>query len=708
MQRSKSSAARLQPDAADQQISRLPAVQQRRKRAASFSASSSPFGDAGGGSVQKVIQESRAVMRSSSKHLSVDRRISAMRGYQQNLPTHQQIAQPRRLSRLNQKPAPKAAAAGVYAEGDRVVLAPSLVTPAHGWGGMTPLGVRTSVGVVVNCLHKEVFVEFPDRRLWLNCGEIQRTVKRRPPANNTPPDSPDGVDSSAVFEQLESPPRETRAAAAIDSRRRPAAATGDGGDRLRGGGSDRQAAARPAAKKQQAVRAETKRSSLKAQQAKRHKSPRSSPRALAAAAAPELAPVTNAEHGMSMNAAAPPSTPHQTAAAEANLLAELQQWRAVDQTQRELADQAASAVVQFMHLRVTEAALQQAACMTLYKLAFDDASRLEIADAGGVERIVHAMDAHPDSMTLQEEGCAALGNLGYGQSQNRARIVACGGASVVARAASNHRSSESVCWKACAALWTLAGGEPDEGCHAAIGEAGGVAIVLQALRVHRKSEAVQEKGCGALANLALSDVQQAAILEGGGLSLAVSALRAFPRSPAVQEKGRAALWNLRATASPERKFRRTPPDTQPTQPSSSPLLKRPQAWVGMNAGTDMVCVLRSVMRETAAKDSNKMGFVEVGDTVQIAEEITASDGSVRVRLTATEAAKGTTFAGGRSGWITNGGPSKTPALIDGSAFLNAGGDLDGDGRVSREEFVVWHLFHMGEKPCVDAFHVSSY
>jgi len=195
---------------------------------------------------------------------------------------------------------------------------------------------------------------------------------------------------------------------------------------------------------------------------------------------------------------------------------------------------------------------------------------VRVMRSGAIETIVDALNSHPASAALQEQGCAALGNLAHAQPTNRARIVACGGPAAVVRGLSAHAHSEGVSWKGCAALWTLAAGEPAEGCHEAIGEAGGVEAVLSALRAHRRSEVVQEKGCGCLANLALSDVYQTQILEAGGLSLVVTALRAFPASAAVQEKGRAALWNLRATASPEKKQRSATPEAAEEEPADAP------------------------------------------------------------------------------------------------------------------------------------------
>ena len=673
--------------------------------------------DDSGGSVQKVIQEGREVMRSSigDRHQAGGRRLSAARGFQRNLPSHQAHVQPRRLNRmqLNKKASPQAEpAAAPYAAGDLVALVPTIVTPHHGWGGKKPLHASSASGVVINCLHREVFVEFTDRRLWLRTDEIQHEQDAGSPEDGTssPPVTPEtvGVDTSAV-EQMDSPPR-----------------------------------GQPPRRKKQPVA--TRRSSSKPQRAKRRSSPRlakgpsprSSPRSTKQSRSLPPQPRANmaAEVAVELNAAAPSTVAHSTTDAEASLLAELQQWRTVDQTQQDLEEKDTPSVVDFMRERAADTHMQQAACAALFKLAFDAPARQEIGGAGGVEAIVQAMDRHPAACTLQEEACAALGNLAHGQLENRARIVASGGAAAVVRTMTGvHRGVPNLSWKGCAALWTLAGGEPSEGCHAAIGEAGGIAAVLSTLRQHRAVEFVQEKGCGALANLALSDVQQSAILEGGGLSLVVAALRRFPGSPSVQEKGRAALWNLRATASPDRKERHAPPlsPPPPTPPSASeepstaagttdltsaPAAaneeamgpspsKRPQAWADINEGTDMVCILRSVLREGAEKNSEKLGFVEVGDTVQILEEMTAPDGTVRVRLTTTAMTKGNTFAaaGGADGggWISNGGPGKKPALICGADFLDSGGDLDGDGRVSREEFVLWHLYHMGDRPSVEAF-----
>jgi hypothetical protein len=155
----------------------------------------------------------------------------------------------------------------------------------------------------------------------------------------------------------------------------------------------------------------------------------------------------------------------------------------------------------------------------------------------------------------------------------------------------------------------------------------------------------------------------------------------------------------------------TPPSTEVTLPAAdvappsgsgpAPNYNHPQqTWANRISvsGNDMICILRSVMRAGADKGSPKIGFVEVGDTVKVAEELIASDGAVRVRLTIA----GVSATSG-DGWITNGGAGRAPALIAGSDFLDSGGDLDGDGRISREEFVIWHLFHIGDKPSVEAF-----
>ena len=52
---------------------------------------------------------------------------------------------------------------------------------------------------------------------------------------------------------------------------------------------------------------------------------------------------------------------------------------------------------------------------------------------GAIETIVDALNSHPASAALQEQGCAALGNLAHAQPTNRARIVACGGPAAVVR-----------------------------------------------------------------------------------------------------------------------------------------------------------------------------------------------------------------------------------------------------------------------------------
>ncbi len=677
-----------------------------------------PFSDTAG-TVQRVIEQGREVMRNSTRHLASDRRLKASRGFQQNLPSHQAHVLPRRLTQRNipltsSSPAERTGSPA-YRPGENVSLISAIVNPQHGWGGKPPLEPYARGGLVIKCLHDEALVEFSDRRLWLRPSEIRRIA---PEGTHSAPLHHDTAeaDTSAVFDGVDSP----------------------------------QLA-------QPSHRSATRRSSSKPQRAKRRSSPRP-----AHGPAPQAPEPAKKPRAVLHRPASPLGVADEvldkgngddTAAAESSLLNELRQWRVVDQHQRVLEGEAASSVVEYMRTHATEEAIQQAACTVLFKLGFGAQARLEIGAAGGVEAIIQAMTAHPGSCALQEQATSALGNLAHRQPQNRTRIVAAGGVTAVVRAMSGaHKCSATLGWKSCAALWTLAGGETSEGCHAAIGAEGGVAAVLSTLRQHPAVEFVQEKGCGALANLALADVQQAAILEGGGLSLVVTALKRFPASSSVQEKGRAALWNLRATGSAERANDHTPPpspscetppsieerlpvvdvtaheDVNDRAPPPSPTCATPpstevtlpaadvappsgsgpapnynhpqQTWANRISvsGNDMICILRSVMRVGADKGSPKIGFVEVGDTVKVAEELIASDGAVRVRLTIA----GVSATSG-DGWITNGGAGRAPALIAGSDFLGSGGDLDGDGRISREEFVIWHLFHIGDKPSVEAF-----
>jgi hypothetical protein len=88
--------------------------------------------------------------------------------------------------------------------------------------------------------------------------------------------------------------------------------------------------------------------------------------------------------------------------------------------------------------------VQQPACAALRSLASNDGNKLKIAEAGGIEAVVAAMEAHTTSDSVQEHGYWALWYLAQ-QGSLRQRIKAAGGVECVKHAvnASNAATTDT-------------------------------------------------------------------------------------------------------------------------------------------------------------------------------------------------------------------------------------------------------------------------
>ena len=75
------------------------------------------------------------------------------------------------------------------------------------------------------------------------------------------------------------------------------------------------------------------------------------------------------------------------------------------------------AIVEGMRIFIKNANVQQRACQALTSLAHDNSKcQLEVADAGGVERVCQAMVAHGEHVGVQQQACATLLTLAFHNS----------------------------------------------------------------------------------------------------------------------------------------------------------------------------------------------------------------------------------------------------------------------------------------------------
>ena len=106
------------------------------------------------------------------------------------------------------------------------------------------------------------------------------------------------------------------------------------------------------------------------------------------------------------------------------------------------------------------------------------------------------------------------------------------------------------------------------------------------------------------------------------------------------------------------------------------------------AGTEYICVLRSVIREGCEFTSRQVpgGYLNVGERVFALEEKVAN-GIPRVRID--------------RGWVSRKSKSDKFILMSEDEFLLSSADDDGDGIITEHEFRLWHLKFLGNPPGVE-------
>lgn len=118
--------------------------------------------------------------------------------------------------------------------------------------------------------------------------------------------------------------------------------------------------------------------------------------------------------------------------------------------------------------------------------------------AGAIHLVATAMMSHPYDQTVQEEGCAVIGNIAFAHPKWRGQLVSVDGAHLVCVALHNHASSQGVLREACGALANLS---HDEQAGEQANKSGGAAYVAASMAAHLQDEMIQRYGITALDNL---------------------------------------------------------------------------------------------------------------------------------------------------------------------------------------------------------------
>ncbi|CAE7881175.1 aarA, partial [Symbiodinium microadriaticum] len=170
-------------------------------------------------------------------------------------------------------------------------------------------------------------------------------------------------------------------------------------------------------------------------------------------------------------------------------------------------------------------------------------NRRMITKSGGIELMVQSMLRFPDDLEIQENGCAALCNLMANRHDTKVRAARSGSIRAVIAALRNFPFEPELAQMACAVLRSLALGVPEN--KISIVAQGGIRQLCEAMARHRTDAEVNMQAVAALCNLTSQLAEnKRAICEAGGLEMAVAALMAHPQSQELQQQGCGLLHNL--------------------------------------------------------------------------------------------------------------------------------------------------------------------
>jgi hypothetical protein len=147
----------------------------------------------------------------------------------------------------------------------------------------------------------------------------------------------------------------------------------------------------------------------------------------------------------------------------------------------------------------TPRGMQHFACTVLSSLAADENDCIHIERDGGIESLLHVMEAHPADAQLQQLVCQILGQLALHAESLRKMTSSNVLPQQLVSVLKMHGADANIACAACALLQTLALGPTFQ---AQLRSVGGVQELLRVAKLHRQDAALQQTVCGALVHLA--------------------------------------------------------------------------------------------------------------------------------------------------------------------------------------------------------------
>eukprot|EP00980_Cylindrotheca_fusiformis_P016828 scaffold5074_cov99-Cylindrotheca_fusiformis.AAC.10 len=198
-------------------------------------------------------------------------------------------------------------------------------------------------------------------------------------------------------------------------------------------------------------------------------------------------------------------------------------------------------IIEAMNAHTGKSSVQIKACNAVTNLASHDShhKRKVMEIAGGV--VVIAMVMNPHHVKLLEAALRALRNLSLGNDDNKTEIANNGGVDSIISAMQVHRDEAGIQLEG---AWTLANLTTTNENKEVIGDCGGIDVIVRALWVHEGDRGVIEKCLRALFNISLDAHNAGIVLEVDGIKAIVAVMQGHPDSAAIQEMGCAVLYNL--------------------------------------------------------------------------------------------------------------------------------------------------------------------
>ena len=219
-----------------------------------------------------------------------------------------------------------------------------------------------------------------------------------------------------------------------------------------------------------------------------------------------------------------------------------------------VADMRLTEAVAALKAHVLVARVAEKACLRIKELCEPAGSEQAAAEAGTIEAVVAAMQAHVHVVGVQVPGCRVLRNVCFGSDAaglaRSHRAAEAGAIEAVVAAMRAHSQVADVQVQGCSALISVRNASDAAGLARSerAAAAGALEVLVAALRAHSQAADVQVVGCSALIELysgganasALASCRRHATLA-GGRTAAIAAMQAHAGHGAVQRFGQRVL-----------------------------------------------------------------------------------------------------------------------------------------------------------------------